>query len=89
MALLGNVKCVVCTAIHSRPFAWPIRDKLFNITRVKTVCESMIGDKLDGKAEVRLLGLYPKKPQNTNSKRKMYLNAHSSIIYNSQGMEVT
>ena len=31
----------------------------------------------------------PKKPENTNSKRYMHSNVHSSIIYNSQDMEAT
>ena len=62
MALLGNGKCVVCAAIH-RPFCLPVRDELFNRAQVKTVCEGMIGDKLDRKAEVRLPGLYPKNPK--------------------------
>ena len=46
MALLGNGKCVVCAAIH-RPFCLPVRDELFNRAQVKTVCEGMIGDKLE------------------------------------------
>ena len=33
---------------------------------------------------IPLLGIYMKKNKNTNSKRYMYLNVHSSIIYNSQ-----
>ena len=36
---------------------------------------------------VPLLGIYPNKAKNTNSKRFMHPNAHSSIIYNCQDME--
>ena len=38
---------------------------------------------------IRLLRIYTKKKKNrnTNSKRFMYPNVHSSIIYNCQGME--
>ena len=33
--------------------------------------------------------MYPKKTQNRNSERCTYLIVHSSVIYNSQGMEAT
>ena len=36
-----------------------------------------------------LMGIYPKNPQNTNLKRYMHTNVHSSIIYNCQDMEAT
>ena len=38
---------------------------------------------------IPLLGIYPKNPQNTNSKRYMHLNVHSSVIYRYQGREAT
>ena len=34
-----------------------------------------------------LLGIYPKKNENTNLKSYLYLHIHCSIIYNSQDME--
>ena len=37
--------------------------------------------------EISLLGIYPKKIQNTNFKRYMHPYVHCSIIYNSQDME--
>ena len=36
---------------------------------------------------VLLLGIYPEKHKNTNLKKYMHPNVHSSIIYNSQDME--
>ena len=36
---------------------------------------------------IPLLGIYLKKNKNTNSKRYVHLNVHSSIIYNCQDME--
>ena len=41
----------------------------------------------DGPA-IQTLGIYPKKTKNTN-KKHMHPNVPSSIIYNSQDMEVT
>ena len=36
---------------------------------------------------IPVLELYPEKNENTNSKRHMHPNVHSSIIENRQGME--
>ena len=36
---------------------------------------------------IPLLGIYPEKNENTNLKRPMHPDVHSSIIYNSQDME--
>ena len=36
---------------------------------------------------IPILGIYPAKPQNSNSKKHMHPNVHSSIIYNCQDME--
>ena len=36
-----------------------------------------------------LLGIYPPKPQNTNSKRYMHHNVYNSIIYSCQDTEAT
>ena len=38
---------------------------------------------------IPVLGVYPEKNENTNSKRYMHHNVHSSIIYNAQDMETT
>ena len=38
---------------------------------------------------IPLLGIYLKNNKNTNSKRYMHPNVHSSIIYNSQDVEAT
>ena len=38
---------------------------------------------------IPLLSKYLKKPKNTNLKRYMYSNVHSSIIYNCQDMKAT
>ena len=38
---------------------------------------------------IPLLGIYQKNNKNTNSKRYMHPNVHSSIIYNSQDIEAT
>ena len=38
---------------------------------------------------IPLLGIYPEKNESTNTKRYMYANVHSIIIYNCQHMEAT
>ena len=38
---------------------------------------------------IPLLGIYPEKMKNSNLKRYMHPNVHSSTIYNSQDMEAT
>ena len=42
---------------------------------------------LPGDPAIPLLSLYPEKNKNSNSKRYMHDNVHSSTIYNSQDME--
>ena len=37
---------------------------------------------------ITLLGLYPKDPETPNPKEPMHPNVHSSIIYNSQMLEI-
>ena len=37
---------------------------------------------------ISLLGIYPKNPENTNQKEYMHLYVHSSVIYNSQDLEI-
>ena len=61
----------------------------------KTVCGFLKKLKIEltyGPA-IPLLGIYPKKQtnkqENTNSKRYIHPNVHSSIIYNCQDMEAT
>ena len=38
---------------------------------------------------IPVLGIYPDKNENTDSKRYMHHSVHSSIIYNAQDMETT
>ena len=38
---------------------------------------------------IPFLGIYPKKPQNTNIKEYTYSYVNCSVIYNSQDMEAT
>ena len=45
--------------------------------------------KLPYNPAILLLGIYPEKKENSNSKRYMLPNVHRSTLYNSQDMEAT